>query len=145
MAFQFKMEKVLSMKKREKEAAQSRYGEAVRIFESLAHSLYGLLKQKEEIEQHALSQYQTKVIVNDLQQTQRFVLSLSQQITSAQSRVQHAREMMNISHQKLMDITMEVKKFERYREKKWSEYQQRMMAFENKQNDEFSILRYARQ
>ncbi|SDM64611.1 flagellar FliJ protein [Fictibacillus solisalsi] len=142
MAFQFNMEKLLSIKTKEKEVVQSEYGESVKKFEQLAQSLYELLKKKEEIEQHSGNQFKTKMVINEIQQTQRFLLSLTQQIGSIQTQVQRAREKMNHVHIQLLEKTMEVKKFEKMKERQFSDYQQSLTAIENKQNDEYSILRY---
>ncbi|MCK6257013.1 flagellar export protein FliJ [Fictibacillus sp. KIGAM418] len=145
MAFQFKMEKILALKTKEKEAVESEYGESVRMFESLAKSLYDLLRKKEEIEQHSDEQFRTRVVINELQQTQRFLLSLTQKISMVQSQVQKAREIMNITQQELVEKTIEVKKYEKLKEKQHADYQRFVTGIENQQNDEFSILRYINQ
>ncbi|MGC4375637.1 flagellar export protein FliJ [Fictibacillus sp. Mic-4] len=145
MAFHFKLEKVLRVKKKEKELLEAEYAQAVQMFEQMANNLYELLKRKEEIEHHSNEQFKSKMVVNDLQNTQRYLLSLTQKIAKAQIQVQKARELMKIAEQQFVSKTIEVKKYEKLKERQMEEYKRTLFIEENKQNDEFSILRYINQ
>jgi flagellar protein FliJ len=144
MSFQFSMEKVLSVKQKEKESIELELGEAVQAFESIAEEIYSLLKRKEDIENLSSQQFQQRIVVNDLQNTQRFLLSMSNKIKELQPVLQRARERMQIIQQKLLQQTIEVKKYERLKEKQFNAYEMELTLYENKQNDEFSVLRYAK-
>ncbi|MBY6036092.1 flagellar export protein FliJ [Fictibacillus nanhaiensis] len=144
MSFQFSMEKVLSVKQKEKESIELELGEAVQAFESIAEEIYSLLKRKEDVENHSNQQFQQKIVVNDLQNTQRFLLSMTNKIKELQPLLQRARERMQIIQQKLLQQTIEVKKFEKLKEKQLHVYKMEVTSYENKQNDEFSVLRYAK-
>jgi flagellar protein FliJ len=144
MSFQFSMEKVLSVKQKEKESIELELGEAVQAFESIAEEIYSLLKRKEDIENLSNQQFQQRIVVNDLQNTQRFLLSMSNKIKELQPVLQRARERMQIIQQKLLQQTIEVKKYEKLKEKQFNAYEMELTLYENKQNDEFSVLRYAK-
>jgi flagellar protein FliJ len=144
MSFQFSMEKVLSVKQKEKESIELELGEAVQAFESIAEEIYSLLKRKEDIENLSNQQFQKRIVVNDLQNTQRFILSMTNKIKDLQPILQRARERMQIIQQKLLQQTIEVKKYEKLKEKQFHAYEMELTSFENKQNDEFSVLRYAK-
>jgi flagellar protein FliJ len=144
MSFQFSMEKVLSVKQKEKESIELELGEAVQAFESIAEEIYSLLKRKEDIENLSNQQFQQRIVVNDLQNTQRFLLSMSNKIKELQPVLQRARERMQVIQQKLLQQTIEVKKYEKLKEKQLNAYEMELTLYENKQNDEFSVLRYAK-
>lgn len=144
MSFQFSMEKVLSVKQKEKESIELELGEAVQAFESIAEEIYSLLKRKEDIENLSNQQFQQRIVVNDLQNTQRFLLSMSNKIKEMQPVLQRARERMQVIQQKLLQQTIEVKKYEKLKEKQFNAYEMELTLYENKQNDEFSVLRYAK-
>ncbi|OOE11933.1 flagellar export protein FliJ [Fictibacillus arsenicus] len=144
MSFQFSMEKVLSVKQKEKESIELELGEAVQAFESIAEEIYSLLKRKEDIENLSNQQFQQRIVVNDLQNTQRFLLSMSNKIKELQPVLQRARERMQVIQQKLLQQTIEVKKYEKLKEKQLNTYEMELTWYENKQNDEFSVLRYAK-
>jgi flagellar protein FliJ len=135
MSFQFSMEKVLSFKQKEKESIELELGEAVQAFESIA---------EEDIENLSNQQFQQRIVVNDLQNTQRFLLSMSNKIKELQPVLQRARERMQVIQQKLLQQTIEVKKYEKLKEKQIHAYEMELTLYENKQNDEFSVLRYAK-
>ncbi|MBH0165875.1 flagellar export protein FliJ [Fictibacillus sp. 7GRE50] len=138
------MEKVLSVKQKEKESIEQELGEAVQAFESIAEEIYSLLKRKEDIENQSNFTFQQRIIVNDLQNTQRFLLSMTNKIKELQPLLQRARERMQVIQQRLLQQTIEVKKYEKLKERQLSAYKVEVASYENKQNDEFSVLRFAK-
>lgn len=144
MSFHFSMEKVLSVKQKEKESIEQELGEAVQAFESIAEEVYSLLKRKEDIENQSNYTFKQKIVVNDLQNTQRFLLSMTNKIKELQPLLQRARERMQVIQQRLLQQTIEVKKYEKLKERQLSAYKVEVASYENKQNDEFSVLRFAK-
>ena len=144
MSFHFSMEKVLSVKQKEKESIEQELGEAVQAFESIAEEIYSLLKRKEDIENQSNYTFQQRIVVNDLQNTQRFLLSMTNKIKELQPLLQRARERMQVIQQRLLQQTIEVKKYEKLKERQLSAYKVEVASYENKQNDEFSVLRFAK-
>ncbi|MET3728737.1 flagellar FliJ protein [Fictibacillus halophilus] len=144
MSFHFSMEKVLSVKQKEKESIEQELGEAVHAFESIAEEIYSLLKRKEDIENQSNYTFQQRIVVNDLQNTQRFLLSMTNKIKELQPLLQRARERMQVIQQRLLQQTIEVKKYEKLKERQLSAYKVEVASYENKQNDEFSVLRFAK-
>ena len=49
MSYQYKFEKILTIKEKEKSDARAKYNEAQKSFEQVAEKLYNLLKKKEEL------------------------------------------------------------------------------------------------
>jgi flagellar protein FliJ len=144
MSFQFSMEKVLVVKQKEKESIENELGEAVQAFESIAEEIYSLLKRKEDVENLSNQQFQQRMVINDLQNTQRFLLSMTARIRDLQPILQRARERMQIIQQKLLQQTIEVKKYEKLKEKQIHAFELEQTLLENKQNDEFSLMRFAK-
>jgi flagellar protein FliJ len=144
MSFHFSMEKVLSLKQKEKESIEQELGDAVQAFESIAEEIYSLLKRKEHIENLRSQQFQHKMVVNDLQNIQRFLLSMTNKSRELQPVLQRARERMQIIQQQLLHQTIEVKKYEKLKEKQLNAYKLELSTYENKQYDEFSVLRFAK-
>lgn len=144
MSFHFSMEKVLSVKQKEKESIEQELGEAVQAFEGIAEEIYSLLKRKEDIENQSNYTFQQKIVVNDLQNAQRFLLSMTNKIKELQPLLQRARERMQVIQQRLLQQTIEVKKYEKLKERQLSAYKVEVASYENKQNDEFSVLRFAK-
>ncbi len=144
MSFHFSMEKVLSVKQKEKESIEQELGDAVQAFESIAEEIYSLLKRKEDIENQSNYTFQQRIVVNDLQNSQRFLLSMTNKIKELQPLLQRARERMQVIQQRLLQQTIEVKKYEKLKERQLSAYKVEVSSYENKQNDEFSVLRFAK-
>ncbi|MGA4720255.1 flagellar export protein FliJ [Fictibacillus nanhaiensis] len=144
MSFHFSMEKVLSVKQKEKESIEQELGEAVQAFESIAEEIYSLLKRKEDIENQSNYTYQQRIVVNDLQNTQRFLLLMTNKIKELQPLLQRARERMQVIQQRLLQQTIEVKKYEKLKERQLTAYRVEVASYESKQNDEFSVLRFAK-
>ncbi|EIT85084.1 flagellar biosynthesis chaperone [Fictibacillus macauensis ZFHKF-1] len=142
MIFEFKMEKLLRLKIREKEQAEVSYAASVDRFEELAQTLFQLLKQRERIEEHSSHQFRQKVVINELQQTQRFLLSLSQRIADLHERVLHARREMNEAQQWLVEKTTDVKKLEKLKEKREEVHKEHIRLYEMKESDEVAVRRY---
>ena len=55
MAYQFKFEKIMNLKEREKDEVLSNYNESVKRFEEAAESLFRSLKKKEDLESYQRS------------------------------------------------------------------------------------------
>ena len=141
----FRLQKVLAMKEKEKEKALGEYEEAVRRFEQAAETLYRLLKEKEECAAARDEQLQAVLSVGDIRLRLQYMANLERMIDHYQLVVMQAREQMQRRQQRLMELNIEVKKYEKMRErmKRWAEQLER--EAERRLLDEMAVQRFARQ
>ncbi|MFC0296228.1 flagellar export protein FliJ [Geobacillus jurassicus] len=141
----FRLQKVLSMKEKEKEKALGEYEEAVRRFEQAAEALYHLLKEKEECVAARDEQLKAGLSVGDIRLRLQYMANLERTIDHYQLVVMQAREQMQRRQQRLMELNIEVKKYEKMREriKRWAEQLER--EAERRLLDEMAVQRFARQ
>ncbi|WP_039041921.1 flagellar export protein FliJ [Sporosarcina sp. ZBG7A] len=141
-SYHYRFEKVLTFREQEKNETESAYKESVETFETIATELYDLLKKKENV----LVEQQEKMIkgfaVNEIHHYARFIESLEMKINSVQQRVIQARGKMNWYEERLLDKTIEVKKYEKMREKDRDAFQDEMEHKEAERLDELSTLKF---
>jgi flagellar FliJ protein len=142
MEYAFKLQKVLSMKENEKKLALREYNEAVRRFEETAEKLYHLLKQKEEHEEIHKQKLQLGLSVQDIRHFQQYIASLEKTIHHYQILVMQAREQMQRKQSKLTKLNIEVKKYEKIKEKYMQAIRLAERRIENKWMDEISVQRF---
>lgn len=132
----------MSLKEREKEEALSVYQDSVKKFEEVAEKLYELLKKKEQLEAFQLDGLKTGLSIVQIRHHQQFIGNLEKTIDHYQKMVMNARHRMNIYQEKLMDKNIEVKKFEKIREKDLGHFITDLKSTENKQMDDISIQHF---
>lgn len=142
MSFKTKLDKILSIKEKEKDEVISEYNDSVKSFESVANKLYELLKQKEELAEFLTEKVLTGFHVQQIQQYQRYILKLDKTINDKQGEVSQAREVMNNKEEKMIEKNIEVKKYEKIKEKKIEALKLFEKAEESKLMDEISIQQY---
>ena len=142
MAYKYKFEKILSIKEREKDEAVNIYNQAVKRFEEAAQRLYDLLKQKESAEAIQERKLITGLSVQEIRHNQLFVENLKKVIDHQQQIVINARNQMNFFQEKLKEKNIEVKKYEKIREKDFENYQLVEKFEDNKQMDEISLQQF---
>lgn len=142
MAYQYKFDRVMSIKENEKDRLMAEYNEAVQKFEKVGQQLYEYLKQKEQlIDEHAVKMRMGLSII-DVKQFQLFIANLEKMIAVYQQKVISARQTMQLAELKLRDKNMEVKKFEKMKIKDFQRYKETQKELESKQMDEVSIQQY---
>ncbi|WP_019242308.1 flagellar export protein FliJ [Bacillus sp. AP8] len=139
MNYHFKFEKILTIREKEKQDIHSKYNRAVKNFEQVAEKLYKLLKKKETLQSFQQEKLAEGLSVLDLRHHQSFMDSLEKMITQCQKDVIQARERMNALQNILIEKNMEVKKFEKIKEKDYEKHVQLMKVHENNQMDDISI------
>jgi flagellar FliJ protein len=142
MRYQYKFEKILTLKEKEKKDAYARYSEALKAFEEVAEKLYRLLKKKEDL----LAFQQEKLIsglsVQEIRHQQVFLDNLEKIIEHYQKEVIQARNKLNLFQNILHEKNMEVKKYEKIQEKDFNKFLEIIKINENKQMDEISIQQF---
>lgn len=142
MSYQFKFEKILTIREREKEEASSAYNQSVNRFEEAAENLYELLKRKEDLEAYQAEKMMSGLSVQEIRHHQQFVGNLAKTIEHAQKMVQNARNSMVYFQEKMLEKNLEVKKFVKIKEKDHSNYLAIARVEEAKQMDDISLQQY---
>ncbi|MBD3109443.1 flagellar biosynthesis chaperone FliJ [Bacillus sp. AGMB 02131] len=138
-SFQYKFEKILAVREKEKADAQAKYSESVNKFEEVANKLYKLLKKKEDL----LDYQQEKMIgglsVIELRQHQVFLDNVEKTIAHCQQQVIVARQRMEAYQAVLIERNIEVKKYVKIKEKQFERFVKANKAQESIQMDDISI------
>jgi flagellar protein FliJ len=142
MSYQYRFERILTLKEKEKDEVNEQYKGAISKFELVAEKLYDFLKKKEELEVHQADKLQNGLSVQDIRHHQQFITNLEKTISYYQDLVIQARNRMNWYEEKLVDMNVEVKKYEKIKEKDLLVFQRNMREAENKQLDEVSVVQY---
>lgn len=142
MRYQFKFDKILTLKSREKDEAQVVYQDSVKKFEEAADRLYHLLKKKEDLENYQSSRLTCGLPVQEIRHHQQFIGNLEKSIQHSQKIVMNARNIMNFQQMQLMEKNVEVKKYEKIKEKDHLHFLAEEKYTENRMMDEISIQQY---
>ncbi|MCA1040775.1 flagellar biosynthesis chaperone FliJ [Bacillus infantis] len=143
MQYQYRFEKVMSIREREKDEALNSYNQSVQRFEEAAGKLYELLKKKEDLEEFQFSKLASGLPVQEIRHYQHFIHSLEKTIEHYQQVVFNARNQMNYYQDKLTEKNIEVKKYEKMKEKDIVRFTESMKLAESRQMDDISIQLYA--
>ncbi len=142
MSFIYKFQKILSIRETEKERALEVYQDSVKNFEEVAEKLYHFLKQKEELEATQLKKVSFGLSVQELRHYQQFLLNLEKTIAHYQTLVVSARQNMINKEEILLEKNIEVKKYEKIKEKELSLFINLINADENRLMDDISIQQF---
>ncbi|CAM3703225.1 flagellar export protein FliJ [Mesobacillus zeae] len=142
MQYQFKFEKILSLKAKEKDEAQTVYQETVKRFEDAAEHLYSLLKKKEDLESYQAERLNTGLPIQEIRHHQHFVGNIEKTIDHYQKMVINARNHMNYQQAQLMEKNIEVKKYQRIKENHHLQFLAEEKYEEGRLMDEISIQQY---
>lgn len=144
MKFQYKFEKILDLREREKDLQLIAYENAVRHFEAVARQLYLLLKKKEDLEREQIRKIQEGLAVREIRLQQIFLDNLQKEIDELQEKVLIARQKMQFEQQKLMQKNIEVKKYEKIKEKEFAKFLEFVNQEDRKIMDELAMQVAAR-
>lgn len=142
MGYQYKFEKILNIREREQSEAVNRYNQAIARFEEAAQKLYDLLKQKEDLESAQQEKLLTGLSIIEMKQNQLFLGNLMKIIEHQQQIVMNTRNQMNFFQEKVKESTMEVKKYEKIKEKDLENYLSLEKFEDSKQMDEISLQQF---
>lgn len=142
MRYQYKFDKILSLKSREVDEAQVVYQDSVKKFEEAADRLYHLLKKKEDLESFQSERLLDGLPVQEIRHHQQFIGNLEKSIAHYQKVVMNARNIMNFQQGKLMEKNQEVKKYEKIKEKDHLQFLAAEKYAESRMMDEVSIQQY---
>ncbi|MFE7061897.1 flagellar export protein FliJ [Bacillus haimaensis] len=137
-----RLEKILFVKKAEKELASTEYQDAISQFENEGQQLYDLLKRKEQLEGSLQDRLQHGIPIENLKQQQFFIGNLEKNVLNQQRKVSHARAFMNLKEERLKEQSIECRKYEVLDDKQKLFIKQNENRIETSFIDEMSILHY---
>lgn len=142
VAYQYKFAKILTVREQEKSETELAYKESVIAFETVATELYDLLKKKEDTVDAQNNQLMQGLSINHIHHFSNFIDGLQKRIDKVQKEVMQARSKMNWFEEKLLEKSLEVRKFEKIKEKDYELFQQDQLRLETIQLDEISSLKF---
>ena len=138
----YRFEKVLTVCEQEKTETEIAYKEAVQSFEKIATKLYELLKNKEDLITFQKERLKIGSSIDEISHYSRFIDSMEKTIEEVQQKVVQARTKMNWHEQKLLEKNLEVRKYEKVREKDFEAYKEEQNRLETILLDEISSITY---
>ncbi len=142
MQYIYRFENILNVREQEKNETEIAYKESVRSFEEIATRLYELLKKKEDLIAFQQERLVTGSSIDEISHYARFLDSMEKTIDDVQKKVVQARTKMNWHEQKLLEKNLEVRKFEKMRERDFEVYKEEQNRLETVLLDEISSLTY---
>ena len=142
--YTYRFEKILTIREQEKQQTEQAYKESVRYFEEVATKLYDLLKKKEDLITYQNERLVTGSTVDQIHHFATFIDSLEHSIADVQQKVVQARAKMNWHEQKLLEKNLEIRKFEKMKEKDFATYKNEQDRVEMLYMDEISSLMYSK-
>ncbi|WP_309087082.1 flagellar export protein FliJ [Domibacillus sp.] len=142
MSFNYKFEKIMQLREREKEESENVFREAQSQFETEANKLYELLKKKEDLIAVQEQKMKSGFSVLDIQHYQQFISNLEKLIDQQQRVVVTARGRMQWCEQQLKEKNIEVKKYSKIQANELTHYRKWAASEEAKQMDELSSIQF---
>ncbi|KGR73894.1 flagellar export protein FliJ [Ureibacillus sinduriensis] len=142
--YTYRFEKILTIREQEKQQTEQAYKESVRSFEEVATKLYDLLKKKEDLITYQNDRLAIGSSIDQIHHFATFIDSLERSITEVQKKVVQARAKMNWHEQKLLEKNLEIRKFEKMREKDFAIFKSEQDREETLYLDELSTLMYTK-
>lgn len=142
MKYEYRLEKVLTIKEKEKQTVANEYEKAREAFQQCAMQLYEQLKKKEQLEEERQTLLNQGIIIRDLQQNQFFLHKLEDKIAETEEKVNEARAHMQVKQQMLVYKNIELKKYEKMKEKEKLAHLKQQKQEEARIMDEISIQQY---
>jgi flagellar FliJ protein len=142
VAYQYKFAKVLTIREQEKAETEIAFKESIHIFEKIATDLYNLLKKKEETINTQNELLEKGLSINDMNHYSKYLETLEKRNEQLQKEVNKARAKMNWFEEKLVDRTLEVRKFEKIKERDYEFFKQEQNRIETIQLDEISAMKF---
>lgn len=140
--YTYRFEQVLTIREQEKQQVEVAYKESVRTFEEVATKLYELLKKKEDLISFQNDRLAIGATIEEIHHYSTFISSLEQTINDVQKKVMEARAKMNWHEQKLLEKNLEVRKYEKMKEKDFEQHKIEQDRLEMLQLDEIASLMY---
>ncbi|MGX9133664.1 flagellar export protein FliJ [Rummeliibacillus sp. JY-2-4R] len=141
-AYKYRFDQVMNVKQQEKLQIEIAYKEATKSFEDVATKLYTLLKKKEDLIDFQEKKLAKGSTINEIHHYSRFLDSIEKTINETQQKVIQARSKMEWHKDKLLEKSLEYRKYEKMKEKDFKEFQKGQDRLEMIQLDELSSIAF---
>lgn len=141
-SYQYRFEKVLTLREQERDETEMAYKEAIQQFEEVAKQLYEQMKKKEETLEEQQERMNTGFTIDNLHHYSRFINMLDVEIDKVQQEVMQCRSKMNWYETQLLEKNIEVKKFEKMKEIGKEQHAAEMEHVEANRIDELSTIKF---
>lgn len=142
MKYNYRFENILTVREQEKNESEAAYKESVKAFEEVATRLYELLKKKEDLLEYQRQRLHIGASIDEISHYANFLTSMEKTITDVQQKVVQARSKMNWHEQKLLEKNLEVRKYEKMKEKDFEAFRVEQNRLETIMLDELSGQAY---
>ncbi len=140
--YTYRFSKILDIREQEKTQTEMAYKEAVKSFEEVATKLYEMLKRKEDLIGFQNERLTVGASIDEVTHFANFINSLEKTIEDLQKKVTQERVKMNWHEEKLLEKNIEVRKYEKMREKDFEAFRVEQERIENIRLDELSTMAY---
>jgi flagellar protein FliJ len=142
MSFQFRFDKILTMKEKEKESALNEMNVARKMKELAEQQLLELVERKESY----LLDYQTSMrmslTVTEIQEREQYQHFLNKQIERERAKVANLTRELALKNQMLLAKNQEEKMWSTWRDKSYDAYAENLKREEQNVLDEMAVIRY---
>lgn len=142
MSFQFRFEKILTMKEKETESAFHEMNVIKTIKETAEQQLLQLVEKKDSYIQDYQTMMRNSLRVTDIQEREQYIHFLNKQIDRARKKVNELTQEFHLKNNLLLAKNQEEKIWSSWREKSLEEYTEKINREEQNQLDEMAVLRY---
>ncbi|HJH11112.1 MAG TPA: flagellar export protein FliJ [Metalysinibacillus jejuensis] len=140
--YHYRFQQILTIREQEKNETEMAYKDATKAFEEVATKLYDLLKRKEDLLAYQQERLTIGASIDEIHHYARFIDSLEKTIEDVQQKVIQARAKMQWYEEKLLEKNLEVRKFEKMREKDHELFKEEQNRIEMNFLDEVSLQTY---
>jgi len=140
--YKYRFDKVMIVKQQEKDQTEIAYKDATKSFEEVATKLYNLLKKKEDLIVFQEKKLKKGATIDEIHHYSKFIDSVEKSIEDTQQKVISARSKMEWHKDKLLEKSLECRKYEKMREKDYQAYQKEQNRIEMIFLDELSSIAY---
>ena len=142
MKYAYRFEQILTVREQEKTETEQAYKASVQAFEEVATKLYELLRKKEALIAYQTERLQHGSTIEEIHHNARFLDSLEKMVDTVQQKVVQARAKMNWYEERLLEKNLEVRKYEKMKERDFEQFQQEQHRIEAIFLDELSTLTF---
>ncbi|MCM3763583.1 flagellar export protein FliJ [Neobacillus niacini] len=142
MSFQFRFEKILTMKEKEKESALNEMNVARKTKELAEQQLLELVKRKESYLRDYQTSMRTSLTVTEIQEREQYLLFLNKQIERERTKVENLTRELALKNQLLLAKNQEEKMWSTWRDKSYDAYAENLKREEQSVLDEMAVIRY---
>lgn len=140
--YKYRFDSIIVVKEQEKNEVEMAYKKAVQDFEAVAQNLYDSLKRKEDLISYQEQQMKIGMSIQEMHSNAQFLDSMEKAIVDIQNKVIQARSKMEWFEEKLLEQTLECRKYEKMREKDYELFKLEENRLEMLQLDELSQIAY---